>query len=343
MPKHFRLKGPSLEAIRDKAVARHGAGARIIAAEKVSNPGIAGLFAGDRFEATVEVPDVVASTAVAAPLESAAVPNVSGGVERTTGEGDSASDAHAALRRTAIAALLEEADASERLLHTARTGDGREPAVPPVSGTDSRVGETAPAPVSTAGADFAGLLAQLGSEYGQPPPAVVRSTDEPRAPKPRKALAPLAGAGDLVLLLGLGDDALGPALEISMAAGGCDVRTGGKLSAFGHLHVADRQGATAARASSVTTGQTLLLAYGLGRPRDVAAQAALLDAIGADQVWAVVDARRKAEDTAAWLAVLADRVAVDALAVVGSEDTLSPGTVEGLGRPVGWLDGRKVD
>ncbi|MEV7635444.1 hypothetical protein AB0N71_04590 [Pseudarthrobacter enclensis] len=342
MPKHFRLKGPSLEAIRDKAVARHGAGARIIAAEKVSNPGIAGLFAGDRFEATVEVPDAVASTAVASPLGSAAMPNVSGGVERTTAEGGSASDAHPALRRTAIAALLEEADASERLLHTARPGDGRGPAVPPVSGPNLPAGETAPAPISTAGADFAGLLAQLGSEYGQPPPAVVRSTDEPRAPKPRK-LAPLAGAGDLVLLLGLGDDALGPALEISMAAGGCDVRTGGKLSAFGHLHVADRQSATAARASSVTTGQTLLLAYGLGRPRDVAVQAALLDAIGADQVWAVVDARRKAEDTAAWLAVLADRVSVDALAVVGSEDTLSPGTVDGLGLPVGWLDGRKVD
>ncbi|ACL40932.1 hypothetical protein Achl_2971 [Pseudarthrobacter chlorophenolicus A6] len=343
MPKHFRLKGPSLEAIRDKAVARHGAGARIIAAEKVSNPGIAGLFAGDRFEATVEVPDAVASTAtpasVAAPASLAAGPAAG---ETATAVPGAAADAHPVLRRTAIAALLEEADASERLLHTPRPGVSAGPALPPVNSPAARE-DTAVTPVSTAGADFAGLLAQLGSEYGQLPPAVVRSNDEPRAPKPRKAHAPLTGAGDLVLLLGLGDDALGPALEISMAAGGCDVRTGGRLTAFGHLHVADRQAATAARASAVNTGQTLLLAYGLGRPRDVAAQAALLDAIGADQVWAVVDARRKTEDTAAWLAVLAGNVAVDALAVVGSEDTLSPGTVEGLGLPVGWLDGRKVD
>lgn len=90
------------------------------------------------------------------------------------------------------------------------------------------------------------------------------------------------------------------------------------------------------------TGQAVVLAFGLGRPRDVAGQAALLASLAADQLWVVADARRKAEDTAAWLGELRETLAVDALAVVGAADTLSPGTVNGLGLPVGWQDGRKV-
>jgi hypothetical protein len=320
MLKQFRLKGPSLEAIREKAEKRYGAGARIVRAEKVTNPGIVGLFAANRFEATVEV--------LAEPPASARAV----GSESTTAAAAAVPETHPGLQRTAIAALLEEADASERRLHagtgTALAGTTAAPVSPEV-------------PVSTARADFAGLLAQLGKEYGPVATAVERPAQRSIA-GPRKSPAPLAGAGDLVLLLGLGDDALGTALEMSMAAGGCDVRTGGKLTAFGHLQILDRQGATAARAGAVVTGQTVLLAFGLGRPRDVAGQMALISALGADQVWVVADARRKPEDTAAWLAVLTEKLPVDALAVVGSEDTLSPGTVNGLGLPVGWRDGGKV-
>ena len=332
MPKQYRLKGASLEAVRDKAVSLYGPGARIVAAEKVTNPGFGGLFAKDRIEATVEVPDaplpVPASEPSARPRTT--TPAVPG----------AASEAHASLRRPAIAALLEQADQSELRLH----GRGGAQA-----GGDAPSAATAdPAPVSTAGPDFAGLLAQLGAEYGQVGAAVVRSPEEPgdvvAAPAaPAKAPSVLAGAGDLVLLLGLGDDALGPALEMSLAAGGCDVRTGGGMSAFGHLHVADRQAATSARASAVATGQTVLVAFGLGRPRDVAGRAGLINAIGADQVWVVVDARRKADDTAAWVTALRARTVVDGIAVVGAEDTLTPESVEALGLPVGWRDGRKVD
>lgn len=308
MLKQFRLKGPSLEAIREKAEAQYGPGARIVAAEKVTNPGIGGLFAAKRFEATVEV---TAELPGAAEVARSARPTAAAG---------SAPVIHPGLHRPAIAALLEQADASERRLH---------------GNTGTAVS------VSTVGEDFAGLLEQLGYEYGTVPPAVERSAQR-SALEQRKAPAPLAGAGDLVLLLGLGDDALGTALEMSLAAGGCDVRTGGKLSAFGHLHVLDRQGATAARAGAVATGQAVIVAFGLGRPRDVAGQATLISTLLADQVWVVADARRKPEDTADWLGVLTEKLAVDALAVVGSQDTLSPGTVTALGLPVGWQDGRKV-
>lgn len=314
MPRQFRLKGSSLKAIRERAEAQYGTGARIVAAEKVTSPGIAGLFAADHFEALVEVP---------------------GSVPAAAGRGSTAAAGmvpatHPGLHPPAIAALLEQSDATERRLHAGPGAVAAGPAGP----------VAAAAPVSTARADFAGLLEQLGSGYGSLPPAVEPS---PRRKAPGgKAPAPLTGAGDLVLLLGLGDDALGPALEMSMAAGGCDVRTGGSLTAFGHLHIADRQGATAARARAVATGQAVLLAFGLGRARDVAGRAALISGLAADQIWAVVDARRKPEDTQAWLGVLRDMAAVDALAVIGADDTLSPGTASRLGLPVGWQDGRKV-
>jgi hypothetical protein len=316
MPKQFKLKGPSLEAIRDKAASLYGPGARIVAAEKVTNPGIGGLFAANRFEATVEVPDAGSAEAPGGRIGSAGP----------------VADTHPGLRRPAIAALLEQADAAELRYHG---GGGATLPAAPIAPAASE------APVSTAGANFAALLEELGNDYAAVPPAVDRSLPS-RGTAPAKAPALLAGAGDLVVLLGLGDDALGPALEMSLAAGGCDVRTGGSLTAFGHLHIQDRQGATAARAAAVDTGQTVLLAFGLGRPRDVTGHAALMSSLGADQAWAVVDARRKAEDTEAWLKALREQVPVDALAVVGAEDTLSPGTVYALGLPVGWQDGGKV-
>lgn len=344
MPKQYRLKGASLELIRDKALSLYGPAARIVAAEKVTNPGFGGLFAKDRFEATVEVPE---AGSPASPAPGPATAPVAPGSASAPG---SAAEAHAGLRRPAIAALLEQADESELRLHRrggAKPGGTQAPA----SGAAPGAGATAaadPVPVSTSGGNFAGLLAQLGAEYGQPSPAVERSLEEPalagdKSAAPAKAPSVLAGAGDLVLLLGLDDDALGPALEMSLTAGGCDVRTSGALTAFGHLHVPDRQAATAARASAVATGQAVLLAFGLGRPRDVAGRAALINALGADQVWVVVDARRKADDTSAWLTVLRDRTVVDAIGVVGAEDTLTPDSVDALGLPVGWRDGRKVD
>jgi len=55
MPNRYRLKGASLEEIRRKAEQLYGPAARIVSAERVSSPGIAGLFAQDRYEAMVEI------------------------------------------------------------------------------------------------------------------------------------------------------------------------------------------------------------------------------------------------------------------------------------------------
>lgn len=306
MQKRYKLSGASLEAIRVKALQQYGPGARIIAAEKVTNPGIVGLFAAARFEATVEVAEGASAAAVTP--AAAATPAVA------------PSPVHE-LHGPAIAALLERADAAELEFH-----------------------KPSPAPVSTASPDFAGLLEQLGKELqpastAPPVPALVTLPPSDAVTVP----VPMTGDGNLIILLGLGDDALGPALSMSIAAGGSDVRTAGELSAFGHLHVQGRQSATAARAQAVLTGQTVVVAFGLGRPRDVPATAAHIASLAADQLWIVADARRKPEDTRTWVQALqgllaGESVAVDALAVIGASETASPETIDGLGIPVGWID-----
>jgi hypothetical protein len=130
------------------------------------------------------------------------------------------------------------------------------------------------------------------------------------------------------------------ALTMSMAAGGADVRTAGELSAYGHLHVDGRQSATAARAHAVVTERTVLVAFGLGKARHALARVQSVAALSADQIWVAVDAGRKHEDTARWVSVLSAQLNVSAVAVVGAAETGSPESVNGLGLPVGWIDGR---
>ncbi|MET1020918.1 MAG: hypothetical protein ABWX69_01810 [Arthrobacter sp.] len=357
MQNRFRLKGASLEEIRRKAEQQHGPAARIVSAERVISPGIAGLFAGDRYEAIVEVvtglqvvtgevvpdPDLVEADAPAAPAPAASV-------TATASPLAGAAPGHQ-LQSTAIAALLEEADAAEQGLHRRNPGNPG---------------------LSTESADFAELLDQLGAGLrgpaadgpgapgngnrpeprtgpaAAPDPAATAEPTAGAAPQAGPARAPaqlsgpvpvpLSGAGDLVVLVGLGDDALDTALAMSTAAGGADVRTAGKLSAYGHLHVDGRQGATAARAHAVMTDQTVLVAFGLGTARDARARLQAVAALSADQLWVVVDAGRKPDDTARWVGLLAGQLDITAVAVVGAAETATPETVNTLGLPVGWID-----
>ncbi|AXJ10034.1 hypothetical protein [Arthrobacter sp. PM3] len=326
MPNRYRLKGSSLEEIRRKAEQQYGPAARIVSAERVSSPGIAGLFAQDRFEAMIEVmPRHEVVTGEVVP-DADVLPGPA-----ATPVGGAAGSAHQ-LQGAAIAALLEEANAAELSLH-----------------------RPAPAGVSTESRDFAEVMEQLGAGLRAPagpaasvdPAAVDRAAVDPAAVEPAGSgttapiPAPLTGVGDLVVLVGLGEDAMDAALEMSTAAGGADVRTAGDLSAYGHLHVDGRQSATAARAHAVVTERTVLVAFGLGRARNALARVPSLAALNADQVWAVVDAGRKHEDTARWVGVLSAQLPVTAVAVVGASETGSAETVTGLGLPVGWIDGRR--
>ena len=334
MQNRFRLKGASLEEIRRKAEAQHGPAARIVSAERVISPGIAGLFAGDRYEAIIEVVaerGVVTGAVVPGPdiLADTVGPAAGPAAARVGAPRVGAAPAHD-LQGAAIAALLQEADAAELSLH--RPGNRG---------------------VSTESPDFAELLEQLGAGLrgpGDAPPAAAPAkaaqTPAPLAlslpltpAAPRESVpVPLSGVGDLVVLVGLGDDALDTALAMSTTAGGADVRTAGKLSAYGHLHVDGRQGATAARAHAVLTEQTVVVAFGLGKAGDAIARLQSVAALSADQLWVVVDAGRKPEDSERWVGVLAGELDITAVAVVGASETATPETVNGLGLPVGWID-----
>ena len=327
MPNRYRLKGASLEEIRSKAEAQYGPAARIVSAERVISPGIAGLFAANRYEAIIEVQprhdvvtgEVVPDADILSEGEIVDMPGdtpgdmprpTAGGTPRDTPRATrpgvqrlAAAPGHE-LQGDAIAALLAEADAAELTLH-----------------------RTAGPGVSTESPGFAELLDQLGSglrpqaaEPAQPAPVVTARPGDGdgrpatsaghAAPSPSSRAAaparetvpvPLSGTGDLVVLVGLDDDALDTALAMSIAAGGADVRTAGELSAYGHLHLDGRQSATAARAHAVETEQTVLAAFGLGKARNTLARIQAIAALSPDQLWVVVDAGRKQEDSARWV------------------------------------------
>ncbi|MFF1632402.1 hypothetical protein [Leifsonia sp. NPDC058248] len=149
----------------------------------------------------------------------------------------------------------------------------------------------------------------------------------------------LRGRGDLTLVIGLGADALGAARALAEAIGDAEVRPGG-CSRAPAARVDDRRGALRARADGVRRERAVVAAFGMTRGSgEVAELAEALAGIAPDQVWAAVDASRKAEDTAAWVRAVDGVLAVDALVVTGSQLTATPGSVRELGIPIGWLDG----
>lgn len=367
MPNRYRLKGASLEEIRSKAEAQYGPAARIVSAERVISPGIAGLFAANRYEAIIEVQprhDVVTGEVVpdadiltegeivdtpgdtpgAMPR---ATPRPTGGdtprdTPRPTRPGVqrlAAAPGHE-LQGDAIAALLAEADAAELTLHRT-AGPGVSTESPGFAelldqlGSGLRPQAAEPAPVASARpGDGVGERPATSPSQAAPP------SSRAAAPARETVPVPLSGTGDLVVLVGLDDDALDTALAMSIAAGGADVRTAGELSAYGHLHLDGRQSATAARAHAVETEQTVLAAFGLGKARNTLARLQAIAALSPDQLWVVVDAGRKHEDSARWVGLLRARLDVAAVAVVGAADTATPESVGALGLPVGWIDGR---
>jgi hypothetical protein len=387
-PKRFQLEGNSMAELQAQVIAEHGPDARIIAADKVTVGGIRGFFARQHFEVTVEIRATDAST----------------------GDTRRGRRAHAQLdtqARLGIAALLDDAEEAEaRVNGLAAPGWG--PGAPLAGSTAISTG------LSTGSGDFAALMDDLTFNT-TPALQLLRQSERVEAAAPASGAAssapslvtsftpsfasgsvsglssgptsasaargpavprPLSGAGDLVVIIGLHDDAL--TVAESMAGGGAgssaapgDVALAGAL-APGYDPAWDRRRALGARARGVERNQSLFIAFGLGsgavsgtRGRrafsgidsagtergvrdaegggggraDLTACADAVRAIGADQVWVAVDAGRKPEDTARWVQDLTDALSIDAVAVVGGEATSSPGTVNALALPVGWVDG----
>ena len=174
------------------------------------------------------------------------------------------------------------------------------------------------------GARGTGASAVRRIHHVAPPPAVLR------------------GTGDLVLVVGIGTDALTGARALADSIGTAEVRPGGSARSAAR-RVDDRRGALDARAGGVRRDSTVVVAFGLAHgAREVHALGEDLAGIAPDQVWVVVDASRKHEDTAAWVRAVDHIVAVDGVVVENSQLTATPGSVRALGMPIGWIDGRPV-
>jgi hypothetical protein len=156
----------------------------------------------------------------------------------------------------------------------------------------------------------------------------------PGEPTPRRSRA-----GDLLLLVGLGQDAVRVANSIRDRMQHGYVCDGGSVHGNARRRVDDRRGALAARAYGVRSGQPVIVAFGIGDGDPDEPWFDDFVGIGGDQVWAVVDATRKTEDTQRWVAQLRTRVQVDAMASIRVAQTSTPESLAALGLPEAWTDG----
>ncbi len=333
-PKRFLLEGSTLEELKARILAEHGSDARIVAAERVTVGGIKGFFAKRHFEVTVEVPER-RRRAAHSRRDAQNSPERSDETDLAAPGGRQ--DQPDLQARLGIAALLDDADAAE-----ARFQSDPEPTL------------------STVSEDFAHLMDELTFQAEPDPVPIVltatrirasaapvvspsaSSVAEPTTPStvvPR----PLSGHGDLVLLIGLPDAALQIAHSMAISGSG-EVFIAGTVRSMGAERADDRRTALSARARGVEAGRTGYVAFGLGGNLAdpitlVAALAETLAPIEADQVWLVVEAGRKPSDTARWAAAVGAITPIDAIAIVGASTTATPGTVDELGLPIGWIDG----
>ncbi|MDJ0356017.1 hypothetical protein [Paenarthrobacter sp. PH39-S1] len=204
--------------------------------------------------------------------------------------------------RTGISALLKEADAADAAANGARFPT-----------------------VSTASNGFAALLEDLTA--AAPADGAPEVTDAP---------ALVSGSGKVVMVVGLAADPMEITRSMGRVLKDAEIRTAGAIKSMGTEHVAGRIGLAAARAAGVAAGRTVIIAFGISPGGHV--PSAALSEVDADQVWVAVDAARKPADTAVWVDRVGWAVKADALAVLGSTETLTPGTVLELGLPVGWIE-----
>ncbi|ROR33392.1 hypothetical protein EDF63_1805 [Curtobacterium sp. JUb34] len=311
-PTRLQRSGATLDEVRDAVRTEFGAGARIVSAERVTTPGIGGLFRRAHVEATVEVPE---------PGETPTARVVI---------------ADSPVQRIGIAALLADAEEAEaRIAGGDGTATTRADAFASVLDGFVADGITGSAPRPTrvlpepdGSADVDPRLQAVADTLPGGPATVPDATPavrvaRPTAPAARSAVPAARSAvpavrsadGDLVLLVGRPND-------VDAAAGLFAVR-----HALRPTDAADRRSAILARADGVRDGHAVLA---------VAAwdDRATGDRIEADQVWVVVDVGRKPEDSAAMVSAVAAWLPVAGVVAIGAGETATPESVDLLGVPV---------
>ena len=319
MPSRFQLRGHSIEGLRWQLFEKYGSRARIIRAERIQTGGLFGMGATTTFEVTVEVDDTAAP-----------------GLARNAEAGLRADvpSQRAAAPRRGISDLLADAD---------RADDVRRPgtAGPTFAGGPDFVAgpagvAVAPAQLGAAGMaapkpDFDAILGELAKAGDEA--YAVDSMNLARA-IPRPSQRP----GDLVVLAGLREQPLHTAWSMLRTfPGGADVLTAGDHRSSGISHVfLDSVEVARAQAAAANAGRPLLIAFSFGQRGS--SNLSVLGSARPNQLWLVVDAAHKPEDTEAWVRRACRYAVPDALAVVGTTDTATPETVNELRLPVGWVD-----
>ncbi|QOD05742.1 hypothetical protein [Pseudarthrobacter sp. BIM B-2242] len=221
------------------------------------------------------------------------------------------SSSHPVPPRAGVAALLADADKADAAMHGAIP---KGPSTPELSTTTRSFGE---------------LMESLEKST---------LSDGPESAKGPEDL--LTGAGDVILVAGLGADALATVRSMAAVVRSSSILTAGSFRAYGTDHIVSRQGLVTAQAAAVIAREPLFVAFGLGTDGSLRTNA--LTELKADQVWVVVDATRKHTDTEAWVKKVGWSAPVQALAVVNYQDTRTPETVHDLDLPIGWIDGRRA-
>ena len=321
-PSRYHVEADSVDELNARILDQYGPDAAVVATTVVTTGGVQGFFARRTFQATVEVADgtpndahsfdLPARAGIAALLDSA-------------DHGDAVDELPAVQRSPEVTRPVPVGDlAAARIAPT--------PGVAAGARTSTTVDELADAhwAPSTATVDFAAILADLTLNTAVATPAI-------RPPVPAGPM-PLRGAGDLVLVIGLGDDSLAVATAIANGAGASILRIAGTIDRPGLVRVDDRREAIASRAEGVRRERAVVVAFGLPRGGPTSESAIQLESLHADQFWVAVDAGRKPDDTARWVTAVSAIVPVAAVMSWSPDETATPHSVSQLGLPVGWLE-----
>lgn len=345
----FRLDSPTTRGLAERVRSEYGPDARVVDTEESLVGGIGGFFARRVIDVTVELPDPGARA------DAHQFPTADRvGLSRLL---DDAEQEEAALPRAEPPVSTESIDFA-RVLDTLRAGVGTPPAAPqappqsppaaplhyeavplrtPAAPPVPPAVPTAPAPPTPPAALFAVPLEVSTGPTAARLPLPDRPLPADTAAS-RRAPELLSGAGDLIVLAGLGNDALAVAQALARKHGRGYVCDGGAVEGNTRRRVEDRRTALAARAYGVQSGAPVIVAYGLGNGDPDDPRIAAIQQIGPDQLWVVVDASRKTADTARWVNAVRARGEVVAMASISIRLTSSPESVRELGLPEGWSD-----
>ncbi|MDQ2650672.1 MAG: hypothetical protein M3Z03_14135 [Actinomycetota bacterium] len=372
----YTLEGDDLEHLLARVPDELGPDATIVAANKLRSGGIAGFFSKEAYEVVVEVDD---GSAPGPAVEDFAFPELpdDGSTESTvpaliaspkarTGRGARAS------RDEGFAAVLG------RMVRDAGDGDRAPESVLVAHGQDEAGFGLAPTPApAPASADPIApselLPARSPSPVRRSAPVAIESFDRRRLSRiglpDTLATSVAATTGDATMALLHLFDRLPRPDALPQAQGSVIAVLGNRQAAVeiaerfaqqlgtnpSDVLVATRTGRAKLdddrRIDSVDTALERRRSWRRRRrPTVVAIESAvgrkhtswaanLLEALEPTQVWGVVEATRKAEDIRDWAVQVGG---LDALAVLGLDDTASPATVLSVGVPVGLLDGEEA-